>query len=75
MKFESTPEQNAHISDASYIYLMTNSFEEAFELFEILNLMTYRRRKLRVDFRRGCAKYIAGKICEGYHSASEEQHI
>lgn len=61
------------LSDASYLYLELNDFHTAFRLCRLLNTETYRGRPLQVDFKRGCAKYLRGKMVENYSSVQQRE--
>ena len=67
------------VSDASYVFVVLNSFLDAFKLFEVLDTKHYNHRLIKADFRRGCARYVAGDLVENYHSAAwiekEKEHI
>lgn len=66
------PHMNS-LSDASYLYLELNDFHTAFRLCRLLNTETYRGRPLQVDFKRGCAKFLRGKMVENYSSVQQRE--
>lgn len=73
MSFDCPENFSLSLSDASYLYLELNDFHTAFRLCRLLNTETYRGRPLQVDFKRGCAKYLHGKMVENYSSTQQRE--
>ena len=73
MVFDLDSQFSNYLSDASYVFITTNSFQEALELFNLINKYEYENRKIYAEFRRGCGKFISGQIVENYYSATREE--
>ena len=73
MEFTIDSQFKNYLSDASYVLLTTNSFQEALDMFEVINKSEYNGRKIYAEFRRGCGRFISGNILENYYSAAREE--
>lgn len=67
------------LSDASYVYVKTNSFLEAYEFLQLFNLSEFYDKTIYADFKRGCGRYVDGCYFENfispYHEEQQRNHI
>lgn len=73
MKFTFEDGLENFLSDANYYYLEMNSFTEALTMIQFINSTDFSEKKIQAAFKRGCGRFVNGKLIENYISSNIER--